>query len=160
VTPELAAALCARLPHGSLRVAVMHHPTAARWAHVRDVFAPDWVQTDEEDFATMTLGHDCHALPVVRRAEGRETLPPRLLFEGPDSGRGRQADWTGAASLAERCELVLAGGLDPDNVADAIRRVRPWGVDVSSGVETHPGRKDLRRIQLFIERARAAENRP
>jgi phosphoribosylanthranilate isomerase len=71
-------------------------------------------------------------------------------------GTGRQVDWHQAATIARQRRTVLAGGLTPDNVAEAIARVRPFGVDVSSGVEASPGRKDRDKVARFLERARAA----
>ncbi len=72
---------------------------------------------------------------------------------GVYGGTGVQADWVQAAELARDCTLMLAGGLTPENVAEAIRQVRPWGVDVSSGVETN-GVKDVTRIAAFIRAVR------
>jgi len=83
---------------------------------------------------------------------------PRILFEGPVSGIGSASDWHAAAQLARTTQLVLAGGLNATNVADAIAAVRPFGVDVSSGVEAAPGVKDPARIHEFVQRARAAAN--
>jgi phosphoribosylanthranilate isomerase len=77
-----------------------------------------------------------------------------LLFEGAVSGAGRTCDWEAAAEVARRSELVLAGGLDPANVAAAIAAVRPFGVDVSSGVEAHPGVKDPQAVERFVKAAR------
>ena len=157
VTPGQARALCGSLESRVVRVAVMRRPTAGDWAQVRDVFKPDWLQTDAEDFAT--LGRvDCETLPVYRNA-GPATghLPARILFEGAQSGHGERADWPGAARVAARTRVILAGGLDCDNVVDAIEAVQPWGVDVSSGVESTRGVKDLRKIREFIARVRAAE---
>ncbi|MDA1044619.1 MAG: phosphoribosylanthranilate isomerase [Verrucomicrobia bacterium] len=74
-------------------------------------------------------------------------------------GTGRQADWNAAAALAKKHPLMLAGGLSPDNIAEAIKTVSPLGVDVASGVETSPGRKDRARVEQFIKHARRAEAR-
>lgn len=155
-----AATLCTSLPAGIVRVAVMHHPSAAEWAEVREMFAPDWLQTDADDFAALRLPPDCAALPVLRtgaRLPAGE-LPQRLLLEGAAGGRGARADWGEAAALAcDARELILAGGLNPLNVGEAVGTVRPWGVDVSSGVESSPGIKDADKVREFVARARAAE---
>lgn len=80
-----------------------------------------------------------------------------LLLDAAEPGSGRVFDWTladAAASTGRR--VLLAGGLDPRNVADAVAAVGPWGVDVSSGVETAPGVKDPVRLRRFIARAKKA----
>jgi phosphoribosylanthranilate isomerase len=79
-----------------------------------------------------------------------------MLFEGARSGSGEAADWQAAARLALRCELILAGGLTAHNVGAALRAVRPYGVDVSSGVESSPGRKSAQKIAEFVAAARVA----
>lgn len=159
ISPERAAALTRGLAAPPIRVAVMRHPSAERLARVVDVFAPDWIQTDADDLAALTLRAGLAALPVYRsgRALPASGLPARLLYEGAVSGSGRRADWLEARELAGRAEVVLAGGLSPDNVARAIREVGPWGVDVSSGVEAAPGVKDPRKIRAFVARAKATE---
>jgi phosphoribosylanthranilate isomerase len=74
--------------------------------------------------------------------------------EARRGGTGRTFDWSLAAGLSGR--IVLAGGLGPDNVAEAIRTVRPWGVDACSRLESRPGRKDIERVRAFVEAARKA----
>jgi phosphoribosylanthranilate isomerase len=75
------------------------------------------------------------------------------------SGRGETADWKAASQLARTREVVLAGGLNATNVAEAVALVRPFGVDVSSGVESTPGLKDPTKIHEFVRNARAGANR-
>lgn len=77
-----------------------------------------------------------------------------VLLDAPNPGSGTVFDWS-LADVPGGVRLLLAGGLNPENVADAIARVRPWGVDVSSGVEMSPGRKDPRKLRRFIETAKA-----
>jgi phosphoribosylanthranilate isomerase len=155
ITPERALELCAAVPSTVKRVAVLRHPKPDLWRRVLDVFAPDWLQTDAEDLAAIDLPARCAALPVYRNADVPDALPPRLLFEGTVSGSGRTANWDDARAVAARTQLILAGGLDAANVAEAIRSVRPWGIDVSSGVERRRGEKDPRKIEEFVARVRA-----
>lgn len=95
---------------------------------------------------------------------------PALLVDaavkGVYGGSGHIADWAGAAGLAKRYPLFLAGGLNPENVADAVRQVQPWGVDVASGVEVPPqlggkagpGKKDAAKMSAFVKAVRQVEN--
>ena len=76
--------------------------------------------------------------------------------EGRRGGTGVTFDWTLAARAAKRGRVILAGGLTPDNVAEAVRIAKPYGVDTSSGVESEPGRKDRARLEAFVAAARGA----
>jgi len=157
VEPAAAAALAGRLPHAVRAVAVTRHPSQALVEAVLAAFTPGAWQTDAADFDVLSLPPALERWPVYRAGAGAGgALPRRLLFEGPRSGAGELADWAEAAALARRAELILGGGLTPDNVAEAVVQVRPFGVDVSSGVESAPGRKDPARIREFVKAARAA----
>jgi phosphoribosylanthranilate isomerase len=79
-----------------------------------------------------------------------------LMLDAPNPGSGQVFDWTLAEGVPPGQRLLLAGGLTPDNVADAIAQADPWGVDVASGVEAAPGRKDPRKLRAFITAAKAA----
>lgn len=157
VTAEQARILAADVPAGIARIAVMLHPTQAELDAVLKIFQPDVVQTDHADLATLEVPAGVTVLPVLRQgARFPEPAPARVLFEGPVSGTGSTADWTRAAQLATRTELILAGGLNRDNVGVAIERVHPFGIDVSSGVESSPGIKSPELIRAFVSAARSA----
>ncbi|MEM1439810.1 MAG: phosphoribosylanthranilate isomerase [Pseudomonadota bacterium] len=154
-----AAVLLAGLARGHARVvAVMRHPAPELAHEVQARVAPDVLQTDVGDYDTFDLLPGVMALPVYRDHDvsDPDILPRQLLFEGRNSGSGETADWGLAARVAHGRELVLAGGLNADNVGQAIADVAPWGVDVSSGVESAPGQKDADKIMTFVRTARAA----
>lgn len=79
-----------------------------------------------------------------------------VLVDAPAPGSGKVFDWSLAGELPEGLNVILAGGLTPENVATGIAQVRPFGVDVSSGVEASPGRKDAILMKRFIDAARLA----
>jgi len=93
------------------------------------------------------------ALPVEKAGAWPEGT--MLLLDAHDpvqrGGTGRLIDWTAAAAIASRRRVLLAGGLTPENVGEAIARVRPFGIDVSSGVEREPGVKDHQRLRALFE---------
>jgi len=150
---ELAAPARRRVPC----VAVTRHPTRAQVDEILRDFKPDILQTDIDDIEALNLPRELAVLPVMRPGPKPAcAIPRRVLFEGPVSGSGRTTDWDAAAELALRIEVILAGGLNAGNVAAAIRHVRPFGVDVSSGVEDQPGIKNTELIEKFVAAARMA----
>jgi len=100
---------------------------------------------------------------VTDFAESRQGVGPMLLVDasvkGIYGGSGIKADWSAAAELAKKYPLLLAGGLTPENVAEAIGRVKPWGVDVASGVESAPGEKDANKMKAFVQAVRDGEKK-
>ncbi len=108
-------------------------------------------------FKVLRATHESDLQNVLLRYSPR-IRPPAYLFDaavhGKYGGTGKQANWELARQLAQRVPILLAGGLTPENVAIAVEQVRPWGVDVASGVESEPGQKDLRKIKAFIQQAK------
>lgn len=141
------------------RVAVMRHPSNDEWQEVLENFAPDILQTDIADLAELDVPPHVQAWPVFREGDRIPSpdLPYVFVYEGQSSGAGETVDWVRAAALSKKGRMVLAGGLDSRNVARAIAVARPWGVDVSSGVESSPGVKDIEKIRQFIGAVRASE---
>jgi phosphoribosylanthranilate isomerase len=93
--------------------------------------------------------------PRVPDAEAYE--PYAVHLDSARPGSGKVFDWTLVSQVPAGLRLIVAGGLDPDNVGDVIRATRPWGVDVSTGVEASPGRKDPVKLHTFIANAREAQ---
>ena len=167
---EDAAAISAALSPFGARVGVFVDETAERVAAVARRAGLDTVQlhgSETPETCRRLLGQ---GLRVIRglRVRGEETLAEADRFEGCTilldayvegelGGTGKSFDWGLARELAARRPIILSGGLRPENVADAVRRVRPYAVDSSSGVEgDRPGRKDPERVARFIENAREA----
>ncbi len=170
VTIEQAVALSRRVPSFVARVAVFADPAPEDVRWVVDAFDPDAVEAHEHSVRALRPLVGERWLPVFHDGPGVLDRIQRFLDEGPKpsgvvldgvrSGAGIAADWRVAARAARLAPLVLAGGLDPGNVGEAIRTVRPFAVDVSSGVESSPAQKDPARIAAFIAAVRSAEAEP
>jgi phosphoribosylanthranilate isomerase len=96
--------------------------------------------------------------PSVRRA--RDHGADAVMVDNEGGGSGQVFDWSLAEDVPGGVKLILAGGLGPDNVADAIRTVRPWGVDAASKLESSPGRKDPRKVRAFVATVREVSPDP
>jgi phosphoribosylanthranilate isomerase len=181
VDPSHAAAIRDALPRGVLAVGVFVNHSADVICATCEQLRLDLVQLSGDESPELlaelaargappvmpAVRPDARGLGPVRLYLGRcrrlSCVPRLVLFDSFDAtqfgGTGRVADW----SLAAECRasgdfppLVLAGGLRPENVAEAIRTVGPHAVDTASGVETSPGRKDAVKVRLFVAAARAA----
>jgi phosphoribosylanthranilate isomerase len=106
----------------------------------------------------LRLRPEQRANDLVNQTVNASAIVLDAFREGQYGGTGHVVDWDVAAEIVQRAErpVILAGGLSPDNVAKAIERVRPYAVDVSSGIETSPGVKDLGKLRAFIQAAKAA----
>ncbi|MGD1916163.1 MAG: N-(5'-phosphoribosyl)anthranilate isomerase [Phycisphaerales bacterium] len=164
VAPQHATELLSRLPGYVAAVAVYRHPDEALVAQAGE-HLPPWVlhQSDADDFAgALRATAPDRRVPVLRLVDGFEDRMARLtdqfvLIEGADSGAGDPVDWQRASAWTERVRVVIAGGLNPANVGEVVRSLRPFAVDVSSGVESSPGVKDAGRIRAFVAAVREAE---
>jgi phosphoribosylanthranilate isomerase len=165
---ERALELIRELPPFVTSVAVLCDPPPHRVAEIVRGIRPGFLQCEPGPGVLVTLDAGTRLLPVfhdtpdivdsVTAYRGWNGKASAVLLEAPGrGGRGVRPDWTRAAELARRVPLVLAGGLDPDNVCEAILRVRPVAVDVSSGVESRPGVKDPQKIECFVAEVRRAE---
>jgi phosphoribosylanthranilate isomerase len=176
---RLIAARLRERPDCPTLVGVFVNETAEQMARMMDDCSLDLAQLSGEeapaligDPASPIYGRSFKALQPTSLAEGEADAEwfappepaagqPTLLLDAYHpalrGGTGQIADWLMAAQLAVKVPgMMLAGGLTPDNVADAVRLVRPFAVDVSSGVEREPGKKDHHKVRRFVSNAKAA----
>lgn len=155
---EEAARLRSRLPADILAVAVFNEPTPELLARALDEMAPDLLQADPESLEPVPPQL---RLPVVvggDRLEAALTTTPRrvaLVDSALWGGTGRAFDWEPLARSPFHDRVLVAGGLAPGNVASAVEMVRPFGVDVSSGIEGADGDKDPALMRAFVAAARS-----
>lgn len=168
VTLERAREIAASLPAFVARVAVFVNPAAADVEAVIRACRPDLIQFHGEEAADFCRSFGVPYLRALRVRPGVDLLESLSLFGDAAGwlldayrqelygGTGEAFDWELVPRSLPR-PLILSGGLDAANVGEAIRRVRPWAVDVSSGVEAAKGVKDERRIAEFMEAVRSAD---
>lgn len=168
VTVQQAAAIAAALPPFVTSVALFVDPSAEQVRDVLKVFHPDLLQFHGDEPPEFCVAFGLPYLKAVRVRPQTDLLQYAATYAGargllldaydPAShgGTGQRFDWDLIPPDLPR-PVVLAGGLTPDNVAEAVRRVRPWAVDVSSGVEIDRGIKDAGRIARFVREVRNAE---
>jgi phosphoribosylanthranilate isomerase len=169
VDPRAAGEIVARLPPFVAAVGVFVDPTRDEVARAALLSGVHWLQLHGDE--SPALCASLTPLPVIKaiRVRDRASLDALgaydvagFLLDADTSaygGSGRTFDWSLAAEAARRAPILLAGGLTPQNVADAVRQVRPWAVDVASGVESAPGIKDHEKTARFIREAKAVKEK-
>jgi phosphoribosylanthranilate isomerase len=174
VSPEVALDLVADVPAEAEAWAVVVDPSAELIHRLFDEVGVDRVQVYGNvppGLEFLEVHHLVPSVPVPPSAEGAEDpkIPPaedypRVHLDAAGQplpgGSGTRPDWEVCARIVDAHpgrKFVLAGGLSPENVADALGSVRPWGVDVSSGIESAPGVKDPARMQAFLRAVEAFE---
>jgi len=162
VPPETAAEIAAALPPFVTTVAVTVNETAETLTeYLKFVHFVQLHGEEPPELCALFSGRAYKAVRPATPAEMTAALAypgPALLVDaasaGGRGGTGELGDWSLAARAAGERRIILAGGLAPENVAEAVKQARPWAVDVSSGVESAPGRKDHDKIRQFIRNAR------
>jgi len=156
VEPAQAAAILAELPRGMERVGVFRRHNLDALPEILKLVDLDAIQVHRAEDLPLVL-HGREVIPGVRVEFTADFRHGRVLVDSP-IGEGSGVSWNFAdvRRFAKGRRVILAGGLTPDNVADAISQARPYGVDVSSGVERARGVKDHGRIRAFVQAAKQA----
>jgi phosphoribosylanthranilate isomerase len=164
VAPQIAGDIVKRLPPEIVSIGVFQDEPPERVLRVAHKAGLRGVQlhgrepAETAQWLSARLPMVIQAFPAgdARVGRARDYHAHAVLLDAPHPGSGQVFDWSLAAEVPAGQRLIIAGGLTADNVAAAITRARPWGVDVVSGVEREPGRKDPIKMREFIEAARAA----
>jgi len=164
MAPAAVADIVKVLPHGILTVGVFRDEAPRRVVEIAHQARLHAVQLHGRESAEDTrwirdrVGTTIKAFPAGHPAIERfdDYGAHYLLIDGPNPGSGEVFDWRLAEGVADPGRLIVSGGLGPANVGQAIRRLRPWGVDVASGVESSPGVKDPGKLRDFLAAAREA----
>jgi phosphoribosylanthranilate isomerase len=135
------------------RVVEMTQSAGLRAVQLHGHESPDDVAYVAQHIRTVIKAVTAGSVDALRASSFGTSM---VLVDAPAPGSGEVFDWSLAGELPEGLNVILAGGLTPENVASGIAQVRPFGVDVSSGVEASPGRKDPILMNRFIEAARLA----
>ena len=150
-------------PDELTKVAVFYRPARELVESVRDQVPFDLFQAEPESLdgiagiQILPVVHDRPDLVSAVRGLSTSPRPERILVESARrGGTGLSPDWGRVAAIGQLGNVVIAGGLTPDNVAEAVSNLGPGGVDVSSGVESSPGVKDPELMARFVEAARSA----
>jgi phosphoribosylanthranilate isomerase len=165
VAPAAAGEIVRSLPAGVATFGIFVDPTRDEVLAALDASGVAAVQLHGDESPALCASLPVPVVKAIRVEDGRSLAQlasyevRAFLLDAPSpgyGGSGASFDWTLAAAVASELPILLAGGLRPENVAEAVRTVRPLGVDVASGVESAPGVKDLARMALFIRLAREA----
>ena len=134
-------------------VAVMQHATQNSLDSILDSFKPTYIQTDANDFLSLDLPSNIKKIRVYREQEDFDLSSiddeSLALLEGPISGSGQMVNKEFLKKACKRKRLLIAGGLSPENIHSILKEVKPYGVDVSSGVESSRGNKSKEKIIQF-----------
>ena len=154
VPPERWRSLTEGVPERVKCVAVVSDPAREEVAEIWNIF--DIIQFHGSETPELAHGNNCwKALHLEHGFERMKQFDvEHFVIDAAAGGSGRRCDWNLAAAAAKEHEILLAGGLTPENVAEAVRRVGPWGVDVSGGVESSPGIKSKEKLLKFIKEAK------
>jgi phosphoribosylanthranilate isomerase len=165
IAPSIARDIIKRLPPEIITIGVFRDEAPERVVEIVNGIGLKGAQLSGHEPAEQTKWIR-RRIPMVIKAFGagdatiRAALDHKadvVMLDAPSPGSGQVFDWRLAEGVPDGARLLLAGGLTPENVGEAIAKVHPWGVDVATGVESEPGRKDARKLRAFIAAARAAE---
>jgi phosphoribosylanthranilate isomerase len=168
IAPQKAYDITRRLPPEILTVGVFRNELPSRVIEVAHKAGVKGVQLHGRETAEQSQEIAGHFRWLIKAFGADDENLPRadeygtdlILLDAPDPGSGKVFDWSVAGDAPDSVRMILAGGLTPDNVAAAVEEVQPWGVDVSTGVEKSPGKKDALAVKRFIENARANAAQP